>query len=137
LLLGTRGAAPAAARSALAPRFPRPAAAIVSGACADPLSRNEDGYARKTMGRDGDPADFSPFAQLRSGLPPLLAVHATRDEFCSFEDMTRFAERSRQLGNEVTLVNVEGASHFFGFYHEAGQQLQRDAIADALRRWRW
>jgi acetyl esterase/lipase len=137
LLLATRGSAPAAERSALAPRFPRPAAAIVSGACADPLSKNEDGYARKTMSRGGDPADFSPFAQLRSGLPPLLAVHATRDEFCAFEDMTKFAERSRVLGNEVTLVNVEGASHFFGFYHEAGQRQQREAIADALTRWGW
>ena len=137
LLLATRGSAPAAERSRLAPRFPRPAAAIVSGACADPLSRNEDGYARKVMGASGDPADFSPFAQLRSGLPPLLAVHATRDEFCSIEDMAKFAERSRVLGNEVTLVNVEGASHFFGFYHEGGQQQQRAAIAAALRRWGW
>jgi hypothetical protein len=51
--------------------------------------------------------------------------------------MTKFAERSRVLGNEVTLVNVEGASHFFGFYHEAGQRQQREAIADALTRWGW
>jgi acetyl esterase len=137
LLLATRGSAPAAMGSGLAPRFPRPAAAIVSGACADPLSRNEDGYFRKTMGKLGDPADFSPYAQLRSGLPPLLAVHATADEFCSIEDMTKFVERSRSLGNQVTLVNVDGASHFFGFYHEAGRQQQRAAIAEALRRWGW
>jgi acetyl esterase/lipase len=137
LLLATRGAAPSALRSGLSPRFPRPAAAIVSGACADPLSRHEDGYFRKTAGQRGDPADFSPFAQLRSGLPPVLAVHATADEFCSFADMAKFAARSRELGNEVTLVSVEGASHFFGFYHEAGKQLQKTAIAQALSRWGW
>jgi acetyl esterase/lipase len=137
LLLATRGSAPTAMGSGLAPRFPRPAAAIVSGACADPLSRNEDGYFRKTMGKLGDPADFSPYAQLRVGLPPLLAVHATADEFCSIADMTKFVERSRSLGNQVTLVNVDGASHFFGFYHEAGRQQQRAAIAEALSRWGW
>jgi acetyl esterase/lipase len=137
LLLATRGAAPTAMGSGLSPRFPRPAAAIVSGACADPLSEREDGYFRKTMGKFGDPADFSPFAQLRTALPPLLTIHATQDEFCSFDDMSRFVERSRSLGNDVTLVSVEGASHFFGFYHEAGQQRQRAAINEALRRWGW
>ena len=101
------------------------------------MSRNEDGYFRKTAGKSGDPADFSPFAQLRSGLPPVLAVPASADEFCSFAGMAKFAERSRALGNEVTLVSVDGASHFFGFYHEAGRQQQRAAIAEALRRWGW
>lgn len=137
LLLGTRGAAPSAMRSGLSPRFPRPAAVIVSGACADPLSAREDGYFKKSAGKLGDPADFSPFAQLSSGLPPVLAVHATGDEFCSFADMVKFAEHSRVLGNEVTLVSVDGASHFFGFYHEAGREQQRAAIADAMRRWGW
>jgi len=122
LLLITRGSAPTSMGSGLSPRFPRPAAAIVSGACADPLSRSEDGYFRRTAGRLGNPEDFSPFAQLRMGLPPVLAVHATQDEFCSFADMAKFAERSRVLGNQVRLVSVEGASHFFGFYHQAGKE---------------
>ncbi|MEO8019293.1 MAG: alpha/beta hydrolase [Pseudomonadota bacterium] len=137
LLLGTRGAAPSAMRAALSSNHPRPAAVIVSGACADPLSGREDGYFKKTAGKLGDPADFSPFAQLRSGLPPVLAVHATGDEFCSFADMSRFADRSRALGNEVTLVTVEGVSHFFGFYYEPGRKQQREAIAEAIRRWHW
>jgi acetyl esterase/lipase len=137
LLLGTRGAAPSAMRGALSSAFPRPAAVIVSGACADPLSDREDGYFKKTAGKLGDPADFSPFAQLRGGLPPVLAVHATGDEFCSFADMKKFAEQSRAMGNEVTLVPVEGVSHFFGFYYEPGRKQQREAIADAIRRWGW
>jgi acetyl esterase len=128
LLLGTRGAAP---------RFERPAAVIASGACADPLSASEDGYFRKSMAKHGDPAQFSPFAQLRAGLPPLLSVHATRDEFCDYADMVKFTERSRQLGNSVTLVSVQGASHFFGFYHEEGKAQMRAAIAGALTAWGW
>jgi acetyl esterase/lipase len=137
LLLVTRGSAPSAQRGALSSRVPRPAAAIVSGACADPLSKTEDGYFRKTAGRLGDPADFSPYAQLRPGLPPVLAVHAAADEYCALGDMSKFADRSRSLGNEVTLVTVEGASHFFGFYHQPGQQQQRAAIFEALNRWGW
>jgi hypothetical protein len=49
----------------------------------------------------------------------------------------RIADRSRGLGNEVELVSVEGASHFFGFYHPEGQRLQRAAIEGALSRWGW
>jgi acetyl esterase/lipase len=137
LLLVTRGAAPASEGSGLAPRFPRPAAAIVSGACADPLSKSEDGYFRKVMSKLGNPGDYSPYAQLRSGLPPVLSVHAVQDEYCSHADMTRFTDRSRALGNEVELVSVDGASHFFGFYHADGKRLQRASIEAALSRWGW
>jgi len=135
LLLATRGAVPAG--TATSSRAHRPGAVIVSGACADPLSRSSDGYFRKTAGAVGDPADFSPYAQVRAGQPPVLAVHATADEFCSFEDMSKFAERYRASGNTITLVSVEGVSHFFGFYHEPGKRQQREAIVAALARWGW
>ncbi len=137
LLLVTRGAATPDERGGPAPEFHGPAAAIVSGACADPLSKSEDGYFRKATAGRGDPAEYSPYAQLRAGLPPVLSVHAVGDEYCSYEDMTRFADRSRGLGNEIELVSVEGASHFFGFYHPEGQRLQRAAIEAALSRWGW
>jgi acetyl esterase len=137
LLLGTRGSAPAAEGSGLSPRFPRPAAVIVSGACADPLSRREDGYFRKSMAKWGDPEQFSPYAQLRMSLPPVLSIHATRDEFCAHDDMVKFIERSRVLGNAATLVSVQDASHFFGFYHQPGQAQMRAAISSALKDWGW
>lgn len=137
LLLVTRGATPTREGGVSPAGLARPAAAIVSGACADPLSASSDGYFRKAMSKAGDPADFSPFAQLRSGLPPVLAVHGTRDEYCSHDDMARFVDRSRALGNEATLVSVDGASHFFGFYHQEGQRQQRAAIDAALARWGW
>ena len=105
--------------------------------CADPLSRASDGYFRKAMAPGIEPADFSPYAQVRAGLPPVLAVHATADEYCPFEDMSKFADRYRAFGNPLTLVNVDGASHFFGFYYEPGKRLQREAIVAALTRWGW
>ena len=128
LLLATRGAANGA----------RPAAVIVSGACADPLSPGSDGYFRKIMAaQQRDPAEFSPYARVRAGSPPILAVHAVSDEFCGFGDMAKFVDRYRAAGNPITLVSVEGVSHFFGFYDEAGKRRQEEAIAAALDRWDW
>lgn len=137
LLLATRGAAPSAADPVSAARSPRPAAVIVSGACADPLSAGSDGYFRKSIGATRDPADLSPYARVRRGGSPILAVHGTADEFCPFADMARFAAKYREHGNSLTLVSVEGASHFFGFYHEEGKRQQATAIAEAIERWDW
>lgn len=129
LLLATRGTAD---------RGLRPAAVIVSGACADPLSPGSDGYFRKVMAaQQRDPAEFSPYAQVRDGLPPVLAVHATADEFCAYADMARFAESYRASGNPISLVSVDGVGHFFGFYDENGKRLQKEAIVTALERWDW
>jgi acetyl esterase len=137
LLLATRGAAPASADPATAARSARPAAVIVSGACADPLSAGSDGYFRKSVGATRDPADLSPIARIRRGGPPILAIHGTADEFCPHADMARFAGKYRESGGEIMLVSVEGAPHFFGFFHQEGQRLQAAAIAEALRRWEW
>jgi hypothetical protein len=51
--------------------------------------------------------------------------------------MARFAEQYRAHGNQINLVRVENASHFFGFFHEPGQRAQREAIDEALDRWGW
>ena len=137
LLLATRGAAPASADNATAERSARPAAVVVSGACADPLSEASDGYFRKSVGASRDPADLSPIARVRPGGPPILAVHGTADEFCPHADMARFAGKYRESVNPITLVSVEGAPHFFGFFHEEGKRRQAAAIVEALDRWEW
>jgi acetyl esterase/lipase len=137
LLLATRGAVPSNAGAKSARRSARPAAVIVSGACADPLSEGSDGYFRKSMAPGRDPAELSPLAQVRAGGPPVLAVHGAADEYCPYADMARFAAQYRAHRNEITLVTVENASHFFGFFHEPGQRAQREAIVEALGRWDW
>lgn len=85
----------------------------------------------------GQPADYSPIDLVAAGQPPTLLVHATRDEYCAFEDAQAFVERSRAVGNDVTLSAVPDATHFFGFYHRPGQEQMREAIANALVRWGW
>jgi acetyl esterase len=136
LMLGTRGTS-AARPSPLAATRVYPAAVIVTGACVAPAGPREDGYFRKMVRRVGDPADYSPIDLVASGQPPTLLVHATRDEYCSFEDAQAFTTRSRAVGNDVVLSVVDGATHFFGFYHKPGQEQMRGAIADALAKWRW
>lgn len=71
------------------------------------------------------------------GQPPLLAIHATADEYCGYADMKQFTERYLAAGNEVELVSVLGARHFFGFHHPVGQQQTREAIAASVKRWGW
>jgi acetyl esterase/lipase len=137
LLLATRGAARASADNGTAERSPRPAAVVVSGACADPLSEASDGYFRKSVGTSRDPADLSPIARVRPGGPPILAVHGTADEYCPHADMARFVGKYRESGSPITLISVEGAPHFFGFFHEEGKRQQAEAIVEALDRWEW
>jgi hypothetical protein len=76
-------------------------------------------------------------ALVGGGQPPLLAIHATADEYCGYADMKHFMERYLAAGNEAELVSVRDASHFFGFHHKVGQQQVREAIAASLTRWGW
>lgn len=136
LQLATRGVtttrpAPPAARRVY------PAAAVVTGACTDPAGPSEDGWFRKTVARVGTPADYAPIDLVSAGQPPMLLVHATRDEYCSYDDAKRFVDRARALGVDATLESVDGATHFFGFYFRPGQEQMRRAIAEALTRWGW
>jgi acetyl esterase/lipase len=137
LTLGTRGTD--VVRPAPPPRRRAyPAAVIVTGACVAPASPREDGYFRKMIQRDGgQPSDYSPIDLVAAGQPPTLLVHATRDEYCAFEDAQAFVERSRAAGNDISLSAVDGATHFFGFYHRPGQEQMRNAIANALAEWGW
>ena len=137
LTLGTRGTA--VVRPAPPPRQRAyPAAVIVTGACVAPAGPREDGYFRKMVQRaGGQPSDYSPIDLVAAGQPPTLFVHATRDEYCAFEDVQTFVARSRATGNDVTLSAVDGATHFFGFYHRPGQEQMRRAIAEALVKWGW
>ncbi|MBL0937664.1 MAG: alpha/beta hydrolase [Gemmatimonadaceae bacterium] len=114
-----------------------PAAVMVMGACADPAGPEEDGFFRRSVVGRGAVSDWSPSTLVARGQSPVLAIHATKDEYCAFDDMRRFIERSAATGNSAKLVSVEGVGHFFGFYHPPGQRQARMAVANALREWQW
>jgi len=134
LLLATRGVSAGQGGGSPSGRE-RPAALVTMSGCADP---SEDAWFRKTMAREHrSPADFSPLALVGPGQPPVLAVHATADEYCPYADMQRFVERYVAAGNDGELISVREVGHFFGFYYPPGQRQTREAIAAALKRWGW
>ena len=137
LALGTRGTD--VVRPAPPPQLRKyPSAVVVMGTCVAPAGPREDGYFRRMIERSGgDPLDYSPIDLVAVGQPPTLLIHATRDEYCAYEDAQDFVARSTAAGNDVTLSSVDGATHFFGFYHRPGQQQMRTAIAEALVKWGW
>ena len=117
------------------PRYP--AAVIAMGGCADPIGPEEDGWFRRRVAERGAPADYSPIERVGAGQPPLLAVHAGADEYCSHARMEAFVARYRAAGNDATLETVPEVGHFFPFYYPPGVQQTREAVAGALGAWGW
>lgn len=136
LLLGTRGLGPIDRPPTKGERR-FPAVVLVTGACPAPASPREDGYWRKSISRIGKPEDYSPIDLIREKQPPTLVIQGADDEYCAYSDAKAFVERSRAAGNDAELSTVEGASHFFPFYHRPGQEQLRAATEAALVRWGW
>lgn len=137
LILATRGMDPKMGDQPAAGTPVRPAAVLTMGACANPISDKSDGWFGKMVTKAGRASDYSPAALVTPGLPRLLAVHATGDEYCEYSDLKSFVESYQSAGNDAELSTVEGASHFFGFYYKPGLAQAQAAIASALRRWGW
>lgn len=132
LMLATRGIDAADGAPAR-----HPAAVIAMGGCANPIGPDEDGWFRRRVAERGPPADYSPIDRVASAQPPLLAVHASRDEYCSYAQMQAFVDRYRNAGNDAALVTVADAGHFFPFYFAPGVRQTREAVAEALAAWGW
>jgi len=132
LMLATRGLDATDSRPA---RYP--SAVIVMGGCANPIGPEEDGWFRRRVAEHGNPADYSPIDRVGSRQPPLLAVHARRDEYCSHTQMEAFVARYRAAGSDAALVSVADVGHFFPFYSPPGVQQTQEAVAATLVNWGW
>lgn len=132
LMLATRGFDAADGTPA---RYP--GAVIVMGGCANPIGPEEDGWFRRRVAEQDNPADYSPIDRVGSGQPPLLAVHASRDEYCSHAQMQAFVARYRAAGSDAALVSVADVGHFFPFYFPPGVKQTQQAVADAMVKWGW
>lgn len=58
--------------------------------------------------------DLSPYHNLRSGMPPVLAFHGTEDNQVPIYTIHFFQERMQQLGNTYELIEFEGRQHYLG-----------------------
>lgn len=137
LMLATRGTADVTRPVGASSGRRYPAAAIVMGACADPMAPGEDGYFRRAVSKYGAPQGFSPIALVARGQSPVLAIHGTEDEFCPFAATQAFVARAAGLGTDAVLTRVAGAVHFFPFFDRSGQAEARRALGEALVRWGW
>jgi acetyl esterase/lipase len=99
---------------------PHPSAAVSLAGVCDLRQAWEAGLGEGAVEEllEGSPTHFperfaaaSPFARLPLGVPQLL-VHGTADEIVPPEQSRAYAEAARSAGDEVELVEVEGADHF-------------------------
>jgi len=107
------------------------------GGCANPIGPEEDGWFRRRVVERGAPSDYSPIDRVKAGEPPLLAVHASEDEYCSSAQMRTFVDRYQDAGNDATLVWVPDVGHFFPYYFPPGVVQVRAALNIALKKWGW
>lgn len=54
---------------------------------------------------------ISPINNATKDLPPMLLFHGTRDNSVDIGSIRKFVSRAREAGNEVKLVELEGAPH--------------------------
>lgn len=72
----------------------------------------------------------SPFHNLKTGLPPALAFHGTKDSQVPYYSVQLFAGRTRELGNVFDLVTLEGLDHYLGEGNEHYARYFDEAILE-------
>lgn len=58
--------------------------------------------------------EASPSSYVRSGLPPFLLIHGTRDEQVPYEQSVRFQEKMKSAGNVCELYTIPEGRHGMG-----------------------
>lgn len=58
--------------------------------------------------------DISPYHNLKSGMPPVIAFHGNADCMVMYYTALFFNDRMRELGNDFELVTLDGRDHYLG-----------------------
>jgi acetyl esterase/lipase len=74
---------------------------------------------------------MSPVHAVRPGAPPFLVVHGTVDNLVPVEQARRLVAALRDVGSEVTYVELAGAPHAFDVFHSEWA----DAAVGGTARW--
>lgn len=85
-----------------------------------PVNFGDAKYMEKLedMGRrfGSDPADISPYHNLKKGTPATIIFHGTNDTTVPFSTVKLFSDKMKELGNRCSLVAYEGELHGFFNY---------------------
>ncbi|QDT36786.1 alpha/beta hydrolase [Stratiformator vulcanicus] len=57
---------------------------------------------------------ISPHHNLKAGVPPTIAFHGTEDDTVPYWVVLHFRKKTTRLGNDFTLVPIEGKKHLLG-----------------------
>lgn len=72
------------------------------------------GYGQKKV--EGREFEISPVHHITAGMPPTLIMHGKKDTTVPYENVVRFKQAMKQVGNECILIGYRNQSHgFFNF----------------------
>lgn len=78
-------------------------------------------------------AEASPLAWVGPDEPPFLLIHGDQDNLVAPSESEAYAQRLREMGNQVEMVSIEGAGHgFFSDVRAPHSQRALQAVADFL-----
>jgi acetyl esterase len=66
--------------------------------------------------------EISPLYAVHKGMPPLLAIHGTRDDQVPYEQSTMLCEAMRKVDARCDIITVEAGGHGMGGWKDADQQ---------------
>jgi dipeptidyl aminopeptidase/acylaminoacyl peptidase len=73
---------------------------------------------------------ISPIYAVHQGMPPLLAIHGTRDDQVPYEQSPMLCEAMHRVGARCDIITVEAGGHGMGTWKDADQQhYKTDLIA--------
>ena len=57
---------------------------------------------------------ISPYHNLKSGLPPIIAFHGEDDLVADFWTVVYFQKKAQQMGNQIELITIPEKEHYLG-----------------------
>ena len=73
---------------------------------------------------------ISPIYAVHEGMPPLLAIHGTRDDQVPYEQSPMLCQAMHRVGARCDIITVEAGGHGMGTWKDADQQhYKMDLIA--------
>jgi alpha-L-fucosidase 2 len=76
---------------------------------------------------------ISPIYAVHKGMPPLLAIHGTRDDQVPYEQSPMLCEAMHRVGVRCDIITVEAGGHGMGTWKDADQQHYKTDLIAWLR----
>ncbi|HXS93566.1 MAG TPA: alpha/beta hydrolase [Candidatus Limnocylindrales bacterium] len=79
---------------------------------------------------EGAPPDSAaPIHAVHKGMPPVLAIHGTKDDQVPYTQSTMFCDAIRKVGTSCDIITIEGGGHGMGWKDPSMQHWKAEMIA--------